>query len=643
MAFGDDFSVSAAGDIRHVSGATNYPVIDLHRWLQGLADNPSIAGASDDVLDITSPTPSERSTDNIIKLNGTYNIDDDAAEYLYDGSVRQGSGATEVLYSGLKILGAVNLSATQLQIIQDTALYDTDAPFWGDQSTGGYNGDALGGILMQIMVKSRVYGCDIDGKKIIVVSRKYFDSYDFFNVELGEGVAVAAIGTTDDPQNDTTQATVTAYTHVANVEGYQQIDIGDGNGDQPYYSKWTYGIDTSADQLKGVWEFIKDLVGTATAKTIHGIDGELFFGPTHSFAYAGETGGPFVEDEVVVWGTNITYKTLVSGPFTPGNYVRIGASGAAGRVMDDNGTDELIVALENTAITLLDNDVITEYDKDTGASGTTAAIDTTILNNSNNGGSGILLGLDDDGVTGNLYLQKVTGDAPVDTLPILGASNAYCTVNGAVTARTVPKVFLGSYVGSLIGAYGLGVDAGDLTSSDTVQDLEGDVNTPPNNVTFTVSGIISGDYVLVGPKDTGDDFDFAQMSLATGLNAPATTSVVVDAIPDNTPAAGFIRITLDDGRKKKVEYTSYTGVTFTIVSTDFTDPEDAIATNGVMVSYLDLAADDVSEAFTTIYDSPDTLWVRVRDGGATPIKTYEGQAALGSNGGSAVASRISDE
>ena len=133
------------------------------------------------------------------------------------------------------------------------------------------------------------------------------------------------------------------------------------------------------------------------------------------------------------------------------------------------------------------------------------------------------------------------------------------------------------------------------------------------------------------------------MSLATGLNAPATTSVVVDAIPDNTPAAGFIRITLDDGRKKKVEYTSYTGVTFTIVSTDFTDPEDAIATNGVMVSYLDLAADDVSEAFTTIYDSPDTLWVRVRDGGATPIKTYEGQAALGSNGGSAVASRISDE
>jgi hypothetical protein len=61
-----------------------------------------------------------------------------------------------------------------------------------------------------------------------------------------------------------------------------------------------------------------------------------------------------------------------------------------------------------------------------------------------------------------------------------------------------------------------------------------------------------------------------------------------------------------------------------------------------MVAYIDKAAADTSEAYTTIYDSAQTLWVRVRDGGITPIKTYEGQSSLGSSGGTATASRISD-
>jgi hypothetical protein len=65
-----------------------------------------------------------------------------------------------------------------------------------------------------------------------------------------------------------------------------------------------------------------------------------------------------------------------------------------------------------------------------------------------------------------------------------------------------------------------------------------------------------------------------------------------------------------------------------------------------MVSYIDVLADATSEAFTTVYTTgPDTLWVRVRDGGSvgnTPIKTYEAPATLGPSGGSATASRISD-
>jgi hypothetical protein len=51
-----------------VLGSSHYTVLELHRFLQDLADNASASG--DDLLDITSSTPSERSTVNIITLLG---------------------------------------------------------------------------------------------------------------------------------------------------------------------------------------------------------------------------------------------------------------------------------------------------------------------------------------------------------------------------------------------------------------------------------------------------------------------------------------------------------------------------------------------------------------------------------------------
>ena len=160
MAIGDDFTVAVNGDIRHDSGTTHYTVLQLHRWLQDLADDQAASTSGDDLVDIVSDTPSERITDSIINLLGTYNIDDTAAEFLYGGSISQDSGNT--MYSGLRVLGAVNNSNTQLTVVQDHDFYDSPtAPFWGDQSSGGYNGNAAAGILMRILVKTRVSGFDI--------------------------------------------------------------------------------------------------------------------------------------------------------------------------------------------------------------------------------------------------------------------------------------------------------------------------------------------------------------------------------------------------------------------------------------------------------------------------------------------------
>jgi len=651
-----DFSVAVNGDIRHVSGTDNYTVLELHRFLQDLADDAEASG--NDLVDITSDTPSERSTDQIITLLGTYNIDDDAAEYFYGGSITQDSGDT--VYSGLRVLGAVNNTATQLKVVQDNDEYQFTttpaSPFWGTQAAGGYNGNAAAGVLMRVLIKSRVNGVDIDGKRIRVQARHWGDTYDFFNVTLGLAESVAAIGTTPDAQNDTLQATVTAYTHVVNsggtandpTGGFQTIDLSNGNGPREYYSEWTYGADTSADGLKGVWEYLKDLSGTGTAKTIDSLSGELFLGITHSFAYDAESAN-FTERETVVWGTEIRYDTLVSGPFTPGNLVTIGSNGASGRVMDDDGVDKLIVALDDPTITLLDNDVITEYSgPGAAATVTTAAIDTgtgAILDNSASGGSGILLALDDDGATGNMYIQLLSGVAPVDNLPLLGGtSNSEALVNGAPTSRTIPKIFMGSYTGTLIGSYGFGVLPVDLTASDTIEDLSGTTQTPPNNVIFTVSGLVSGeDRVLVGPRSAGI-LEKDQDTLNGGLTDNVTTAVVMTtAIPTDTPSSGTIRIQDDNGVYTRQPYSSYTGSTYTLSAAyQGSDNADATSLNEVFISYIDQLAAAATATFTSVYSSDRDLFVRVRDGGGTPIKTFEAPATLGSGGGSVAAIRTSD-
>jgi len=648
MAIATDFTVAVNGDIRHSANTTHYTVLELHRFLQDLADDAAASG--DDLVDITSTTPSERSTDNIITLLGTYNIDDNAAEYLYDGSITQDSG--NIVYSGLKVLGAVNNTSTQLQIIQDNALYDTGSPFWGTQVAGGYNGNATAGVLMRCLVKSRDGGASIDGKRIRVQARHWGDTYDFFNVTLGVGESVAAVSTTPDAQNDTSQVTVEAYTHIVNsggnadapTGGFQGIDLSNGAGSKDYYSKWTYGADTSGDGLKGMWEYLKDLTGNTSIKTVDGLNGELFLGITHSFDYNTEASGPFVERETVFWGTDITYDALAGGTFSAGDYVvfkRATVIINAGRVSYDNGTVNMVVALEDITTAVLDGDVIEE-----AIAGTvTATINTTILNTDKAGGEGILLALDDNGVTGTMWIQLTSGSAPVASLPIRGfTSSATAAVDGAPTPRTVPKIFQGSYTGSLIGAYGIGVLDTNLSASDSITPLVGTVQIPPNNVTFTVSGLVNGeDRVLVGPKATGDDFAFDQLTLTTTLVAASETSVVVDeAIPADTPASGTLRVTLDDGRIRRIAYSSWTGSTFTVTAESWADPNDATAANEVMISYIDDIAGAASASFTSVYLTSRNLWIRVRDGGGTPIKTFESPGTLGTAGGSLAAIRTTD-
>lgn len=270
------------------------------------------------------------------------------------------------------------------------------------------------------------------------------------------------------------------------------------------------------------------------------------------------------------------------------------------------------------------------------------------------GGTGQLLAIDSLTVPTTAWVQLLTGVAPTGTFASAGAGTGSSTI-GTVTPQLVSLPMAGASTGSaLIGAFGFGVLPADLAVNDSVTSLDGLPLSPPNNVTFSVTGLdITGaqeDYVLVGPA-TGSLLDLAFDTVVGPINGPTVTSIVVTtAIPTDVPATGSIRIENDEGRYVKIPYTSYTGSTYTIPSYDFsgTGDNDSVANlNNYFPTWLDEQAVTATEAVTVVYLAPRNLLVRVRNGytgtpAVNPIVPWDTVAILGSTGGSQAASRVLD-
>lgn len=543
MPIEDDFSVAANGDIRYTGGSTNYTVIALHRWLGDLMDNAQASG--NDILDITDATASERSTDNIITLKAPFNIDDTAAQHLYDGSIIQANGDT--IYDGILVFAA---AGAYLSIIQNGAVLTPN--FW----TTGLNADAANGISHRFLVKVRST-TDIDGRRLIGQTREFGFTYSEFRINgTSRGNNVMALTYATDLNNQTAAGTVATWTEITNTEGYRLLDVNNDTTNEPYYSEWNKDVYT----INQFYERAKWLSRRGTTSTVYGLNGELFRGITHEIVVDTPT-GTFAAVEQVTWS----------------------------------------------------------------------------------GGVGQMLAIDSTTAPTKMWIQLKTGIAPTDGQTISGAA-ASADVNVTVTERSLSFPFVGQSTGSaIIGAYGLGIETTDLSASDKLFDLTNTQRTPPNNVTFTVGGLVSGeDYVLVGPE-SGGTLNAAQFVLNTTLSGAGEVAVVITTtIPSDTPSpSGTIRIELNSGIYRKVAYTAFSGSTFTIAATDFSG-DNATAGNDVFISYIDTLADATSESFTVVYASNRALFIRVRDGASTPIKTYESTATLGSAGGSTTAIRTSD-
>ena len=543
--------------------------------------------------------------------------------------------------------------------------------------------------------------------------------------------------------NPATGADQIAGLNLGNVEYFIAIRNAEGTATDFFHVDSAASTDAtqgSAVDTSGTWGGAGTADIQLTVKSspvIHDVPGEIFQGINIEVGYDGEIGTGVAEDNVVLWGTLVTYDNLASGPFRKGEYItfKTGSTLKSGAVvLYDDGTNKLLVQLDSPATSILtDNDVITTL---RGASETTAIINVTITDDDKGGGTGIILAKDDNGADGELYLQVLSGVNPVDNNiirrdntsgdPLLDLVVATATLN----TRTVIPEFLGTSTGSnIIGAYGIGFVPGDVGSSDRFTDLSNTSRVPPNNVIFTVSGLVSGeDRVLVGPR-TGSALDRGQWLVSTALTLATETALVIktgtDTVPltaatINHPATGIgadasrLRIERADGIYAKVPYDSHnstdtftlgtpvnaavqidvdaTAGTFTRASGDFladgfergctftgsnfldggnnaqftaltvtatvitvddstgmvtragsgdelltsngwdfltADSKNAAVNNDVFLAYIDVLASATTATFTGVHTSGNNrnLFVRVRDGGGTPIKTFEATSA----------------
>lgn len=261
MPIAADFSITTTGDIRHVSGTTVYSVLDLHAWLQDLADDAVASG--NDLLDILAPNPSKldgpRDAAVASRLNlltsgsVAFNLDDDAAKYINFGSIKQ-DGAN-VQYSGLKTIGGI-VAASPVYVVQNGSKL---TKFWAD----GH---------VQILVKVKTAGSFIDSGNVTAFSRKWGQSYSHFDVNLSAGGETsAALATAVDSNITLTEGQAALLSSKVTVTfGDTTQDLGNGNGSKLY--KGTIAL-SGGCTLAEAYQYLQYLTRETSAATLNSIPG----------------------------------------------------------------------------------------------------------------------------------------------------------------------------------------------------------------------------------------------------------------------------------------------------------------------------------------------------------------------------------
>lgn len=277
------FTIDASGNIRQVSAfvpGTNarYSTLELHAWLQDLADDPTTSG--DDLVSILGNNPSElagkrnASRPMAVTLLPNINIDDATAQWFKFGSIEQQAG--QVLYTGLKVLGT---------LVANSPIYITQSgskltKYWQDADASNF----------QILVKAKAAGSLIDSGNVTVFSRKYGQTYSHFDVNLSAGgEQAAALGTSLDANVSLTagQAETIFNTITITVADTTQ-DLGGGQGSKLHKGTITLNGTTT---LAEAYQALQWATSEGSTATINGVEGWRY--RKLNAAYAENVSAPF--------------------------------------------------------------------------------------------------------------------------------------------------------------------------------------------------------------------------------------------------------------------------------------------------------------------------------------------------------------
>ena len=711
-------TVTYIGGDHGTTTASYITTIEFHRWMQGLADDANAAG--DDELDITDILPTTRATDNFITMIGGYNITDVAAEHIYDGSIVNSDGT---IYDGIVNYGnqgvVIQLHQDGAVLADDFWNYDVGGTQDGGTSatvctdggeawttdefvghvivnttdgcsglvlsntgttitvaemTGGtnndfqngdtflvsrgLNADPVQGISHRFMVKTSNAGTPIDALKLLGTNRTYLKTYGEFPINAtARGNNVLALADAGDLNNTTAASVVAGWLDIymdrtassttvsgVNSTGQAVLNVVDGTQFTAGDHIMT-GVATDATEYQ-IASIATNALTLSQNLNVATVGGETVYDSNYGFTQIDVNNNAANEDYYTHWDRGA--KTINQFVEYQKYITRDGATNTA------FGIDpELFRGITH------------EVDAD-ARTGTFAPVEDISWTAGDTGsiGTGQMLAIDSPGAGTKMWFQLLSGGTPSDNSVITGGiSAATFTMSADPTSRTalVATPYIGVSTGSaLIGSYGVTLQTTDLASTDLVFDLTNTKITPPNNVTFSVNGATTDDYLLVAEWDgTSTDADgnpevnYNQFGTSVLLDADNESAVVIGGtgdnatIPADTPSTGTIRVEDDAGFWRLLDYTSITtNNTFNISNTDGQEDflaNEAAINSRVFISYIDQVSDADPQEFTYVYDSADRKFViKGRDGGGTPIKESIGTGTMTTTGGSANITRTAD-
>lgn len=549
----------------HGTATASYAtVIEWHRFLGGLADDPNAVPSSNDELDITDILPTSRATDNFITLLGGYTLTAAGAEHLYDGSVVSSDGT---IFDGIVNYGNVGVMIRVHQngaVLTDdfwnfgvggsdtsstnnaTIMTDTGASWTTDEWVGyvirnttdgshglitandatsitvaeliggtendwdtsdaylisqGLNADNAQGISHRFLVKTNNAGTDIDGRKLLGTNRTYLRTYgEFLIAATARGNNVLALADASDLNNTTAESSVANWTDVY----MSRVDSGTTVTGVNSTAQAVLNVGASAGLAAG--DFI--MTGVASDPTEYQI-ASVDDGTTVTLSQ---------DLQVATAGGETLYDSLygftqidVNNNSVDEDYYTQWDRGA--KTINQFTERQKYLTRDGATLEIFGMDpelfrgITTEFVID-GPTGTWAPCEDISWTAGSGGatGTGQLLAIDSPTAGTAMWIQIYSGGAPGDNGVITGGiSGATSTVAVTVTDRSplVQTPYAGVSTGSaIIGSYGFSLETADLASTDLVFDLTNTSITPPNNVTFSINNPEVGeDYIMVAPWD----------------------------------------------------------------------------------------------------------------------------------------------